>query len=81
MFFAYGMVVSQAFNGAGDTKTPTIINLIVFWGMQIPIAYLLAKQFKMGPTGVYMAIGISEAILAIISIVIFKRGKWKLIKV
>jgi putative MATE family efflux protein len=81
IFFAYGMTVTQAFNGAGDTITPTIINLFVFWMLQIPLAYFLAKYLKMGPTGVYIAIGISETILAIVSIVIFKRGKWKLVKV
>jgi putative MATE family efflux protein len=80
MFFAYGMVLSQAFNGAGDTKTPTIINLVVFWAIQIPLAYILSKSFQLGPKGVYFAIGISEAILACICIAVFKRGKWKLIK-
>lgn len=81
IFFAYGMTVSQAFNGAGDTKTPTLINLVVFWAMQIPLAYFLAKYLHLGPKGVYIAIGISESFLAIISIFIFRRGKWKLIKV
>ena len=81
IFFAYGMTVTQAFNGAGDTKTPTIINLFVFWMLQIPLAYFLAKYLKMGPTGVYIAIGIAETVLAIVSIIIFKRGKWKLVKV
>jgi len=81
VFFAYGMIISQAFNGAGDTKTPTYINLFVFWVLQIPMAYLLAKYLKMGPLGVYIAIGISETVLAIVSIIIFKKGKWKLVKV
>ena len=81
VFFAYGLVISQAFNGAGDTRTPTYINLFVFWFLQIPLAYLLAKYLKMGPLGVYIAIGIAESILALVSIMIFKRGKWKLIKV
>ncbi len=81
IFFAYGMTVTQAFNGAGDTKTPTIINLFVFWMLQIPLAYFLAKYLKMGPTGVYIAIGIAETVLAIVSIIIFKKGKWKLVKV
>ena len=81
IFFAYGMTVTQAFNGAGDTKTPTIINLFVFWMLQIPLAYFLAKYLKMGPKGVYIAIGIAEALLAVVSIIIFKRGKWKLVKV
>jgi len=81
IFFAYGMIITQSFNGAGDTKTPTYINLFVFWLIQIPLAYFLAKFLKLGPTGVYMAIGIAESMLAIISIVIFKKGKWKFIKV
>lgn len=81
VFFAYGMIITQAFNGAGDTTTPTYINLVVFWAIQIPLAYLLAKYFLMGPLGVYIAIGVSESILAVISIYIFKKGKWKLIKV
>ncbi len=81
VFFAYGMIISQAFNGAGDTRTPTYINLFVFWILQIPLAWMLAKYLKMGPTGVYIAIGVSETVLAIISIIIFKKGKWKLVKV
>lgn len=81
IFFAYGMIITQAFNGAGDTKTPTYINIFVFWLMQIPLAFFMAKYLKMGPQGVYIAIAISETILAIISIIIFKKGKWKYIKV
>lgn len=81
VFFAYGMIISQAFNGAGDTRTPTYINLVAFWLLQIPLAYVAAKYFGMGPTGVYIAIAVSETVLAIISIVLFRRGKWKLVKV
>jgi putative MATE family efflux protein len=81
VFFAYGMVLVQSFNGAGDTKTPTIINLFVYWILQIPLAYFLAKYLHMGPFGVYVSIGISETALAIIAIIIFKKGKWKLVKV
>lgn len=81
IFFAYGMVIVQAFNGAGDTKTPTIINIFIYWIVQIPLAYFLATYLNMGPLGVYIAIGISETLLAIVSIIIFKRGKWKLVKV
>ncbi len=81
VFFAYGMIISQAFNGAGDTRTPTYINLFVFWILQIPLAWILAKYLQMGPTGVYIAIGVSETVLAIISIIIFRKGKWKLVKV
>lgn len=81
VFFAYGMIISQAFNGAGDTRTPTYINLFVFWVLQIPLAWVLAKFLKMGPTGVYIAIGVAETVLAIVSIIIFRKGKWKLVKV
>ncbi len=81
VFFAYGMVISQAFNGAGDTKTPTYINLFIFWALQIPLAYFLAKYLKMGTLGVYIAIGVSESLLALVSIMIFRKGKWKLVKV
>jgi putative MATE family efflux protein len=81
VFFAYGMIISQAFNGAGDTRTPTYINLFVFWVLQIPLAWVLAKFLKMGPTGVYIAIGVAETVLAIVSIIIFRKGRWKLVKV
>lgn len=81
VFFAYGMIISQAFNGAGDTRTPTYINLFVFWALQIPLAYIMAKYLKMGTLGVYIAIGVAETVLAMVSIIIFKKGKWKLVKV
>ena len=81
VFFAYGMIVSQAFNGAGDTRTPTYINLFVFWLLQIPLAWLLAKFFKLGPEGVYIAIAVSETVLAIVSVLVFRKGRWKLVKV
>ena len=80
VFFAYGMVISQSFNGAGDTATPTFINLFVFWLVQIPLAYFLAKYLKWGPRGVYIAIGIAESLLAVICIILFKKGRWKLVK-
>ena len=81
VFFAYGMVISQAFNGAGDTKTPTWINFLCFWILQIPLAYLMAFPFKLGPNGVFWAIAISETVLAVIFIFIFKKGKWKEVKI
>jgi len=77
VFFASGMVVTQAFNGAGDTRTPTLFNLACFWLIQIPLAYLLAIEFNFGPEGVFIAIIISESILALRAICIFRRGKWK----
>jgi len=81
VLYAYGMVVTQAFNGAGDTKTPTIINFFCFWLFQIPFAYLTALVFNFGPVGVFLSITLAEILIAIIAIVWFKRGKWKTIKV
>ena len=81
LFFAYGMVISQSFNGAGDTLTPTLMNLVCFWAIEIPLAYLLAKQLNFGPDGVYISIAISESLLAVVGIVLFRRGKWKMKKV
>lgn len=79
--FAFGMVVSQAFNGAGDTKTPTLVNLFCFWIIEIPLAYTLALTLDWGPSGVYWAIGIAEFLLASIFFILFRKGNWKLVKV
>ncbi|HEY0014980.1 MAG TPA: MATE family efflux transporter [Longimicrobium sp.] len=73
--YAYGMVLTQAFNGAGDTWTPTWINLAVFWAFEIPAAYLLSRA--MGPVGAFLAITIAFSLLAVVSGVIFRRGTWK----
>lgn len=81
VFFGYGMVMSQSLNGAGDTKTPTIINLTILWGFQIPFAYLLAKTFGLGATGVFIAIAVSHSLHAVVSTWVFNRGKWKLVQV
>lgn len=80
VFFAYGMVISSAFNGAGDTRTPTIINFICFWLMEIPLGYFMAITLGMGLAGVCWAVFISESIMALILIILFRRGKWKEIK-
>ncbi|MCJ7465543.1 MAG: MATE family efflux transporter [Maribacter sp.] len=77
IFYAYGMVVTQAFNGAGDTRTPTKINFFAFWIFQLPFAYLSAITFKMGALGVFLAITLAEVLLAVISIVWFRKGNWK----
>jgi putative MATE family efflux protein len=77
LFYAYGMVLTQSFNGAGDTWTPTIINLFVFWLWELPLAWVLAKTFGLGPRGVFLAITIAFSSLAIVSALIFRRGKWK----
>ena len=76
LFYAYGMVLSQAFNGAGDVWTPTFINLFCFWLWELPLAYTLAHVFRWGPRGVFAAIAI-----AVVGAVLFKRGRWKLKKV
>jgi putative MATE family efflux protein len=81
VFYAYGMVINQSFNGAGDTRTPTIISFVGFWLFQIPLAYVLVKVFETGPTGVYAAIAIAESLMAIVGIYIFRKGNWKTIKV
>lgn len=78
IFYAFGMVLESSFNGAGDTWTPTYLNLFIFWLFEIPLAYLLAYHFGFGVDGVFWAITIAFSLLAIVSAIIFKRGKWKL---
>lgn len=81
VFFAYQMTVNQAFNGAGDTYTPTVISFVVMWLIQIPLAYLMAIQMDMGSKGVYLAIVISNVIASMTSVILFRRGKWKTVTV
>lgn len=81
IFYAYGMVLNQSFNGAGDTRTPIIISFFGFWIFQIPFAYLLAYWFNTGPVGVYAAIALAESLMAIAAIIVFRRGRWKLVKI
>ena len=77
VFYAYGMVVVQSFNGAGDTNTPTLINLACYWLIQIPLAYSLAIPLGFGAKGVFAAITIAESLLAVVAILAFRRGTWK----
>jgi Na+-driven multidrug efflux pump len=77
IFYAYGMVMVQSFNGAGDTNTPTVINLCCYWLFQIPLAFSLAVPLGFGAKGVFAAITISESALAVVAVLIFRRGKWK----
>ena len=77
LFYAYGMVLTQAFNGAGDTWTPTWLNLFVFWLWELPLAYVLAIVLGFGPRGVFFAITIAFSSLAVISAIFFRRGQWK----
>ena len=75
--YAYGMVMLQAFNGAGDTITPTIVNFFGFCLLELPLAYLLARPFGFGPKGAYYAIVFAEAAIAAAGVLLFRRGKWK----
>jgi putative MATE family efflux protein len=81
IFYGIGMVMIQALNGAGDTKTPTWLNFFAFWLFQIPLAYLLAKGFNMGPVGAFIAIPVAETALAVAAWYYFKKGKWKEVKI
>ncbi len=81
VFYGIGMVLINAFNGAGDTWTPTKINFFGFWLFQIPLAYFLAKFLNMGPTGVFMAVPIAETCITIAGYILYKKGKWKKIEV
>ncbi|HEX2532641.1 MAG TPA: MATE family efflux transporter [Chitinophagaceae bacterium] len=77
VFYGIGMVMANAFNGAGDTWTPTWVNLCGFWLFQIPLAYVLAVPLGLGPLGVFIAIPVAETAISIAAYVLFKRGKWK----
>jgi putative MATE family efflux protein len=77
VFYAYGMVMAAAFNGAGDTTTPTILNIVVFWLWEIPLAFVLSKTFGLGPRGVYVSVAVAFSTMAVASAVLFRRGKWK----
>ena len=77
VFWGFGMAIIQAFNGAGDTMTPTYINVFCFWCVQIPLAYVLALIIGMGPQGVFWAVFVSEVLAGIVGVAVFTRGKWK----
>ncbi|MCQ0112167.1 putative efflux protein, MATE family [Zhouia amylolytica] len=81
VLYAYGMTLTNAFNGAGDTKTPTIINFFCFWMFQLPFAYFAALTMEWGPKGVFWGIMLAESLIALVAIYWFKKGKWKLVKV
>ena len=76
--YAVGMTMVQAFNGAGDTSTPTWLNLLCFWLLQLPLAYVLARSVDLGPTGVFVAAAIAESLLSVAAWIVFRRGSWKL---
>ena len=75
--YAVGMIVTQALNGAGDTFTPTGLNIVCFWIVQVPLAYWLATETFGNPNGVFVSIVISESLLTVLSIIVFRRGSWK----
>jgi len=81
ILYGMGMVLVNTFNGAGDTWTPTLVNLFAFWLFQIPLAFILAKHFEMGPTGVFIAIPVAETGIAVAGYLLYKKGRWKTIKV
>jgi putative MATE family efflux protein len=77
VFFAYGMVMIQAFNGAGDTSTPTLINFVCFWLIKIPLAYVLAIPLHVGPRGVFVAVTVAYSAQTVAAVFLFRRGRWK----
>ncbi|NUY82000.1 MATE family efflux transporter [Flavobacterium sp. MAH-1] len=81
IFYGIGMVMINAFNGAGDTKTPTWVNVFGFWCLQIPLGYFLAKTLGLGPVGVFIAIPVSETAITVAGVILFRRGRWKTVKV
>lgn len=78
--FAYGLVLSQSFNGAGDTRTPTLVNFVCFWLIEIPLGYLLAMHTDLAVAGVCWSVAISEALMSVVLIFLFRQGKWKLVE-
>jgi Na+-driven multidrug efflux pump len=76
-FYAAGYVLTQSFNGAGDTVTPTLINVGCLWLGEIPLAYVLARTFGMGPPGVFWSIALAFSAMSLVGAVLFKRGRWK----
>jgi Na+-driven multidrug efflux pump len=81
LFYAYGMVVTQAFNGAGDTRTPILINLVCFWVWEIPAAVILSGPLNFGPSGVFFAIAAAFSLVAVLGVATFRRGRWKSVQV
>ena len=75
--YGIGMVMIQALNGSGDTKTPTWINFVCFWLFQIPLAFILAKPFGLGPLGSFIAIPVAETLIAVVAWWYFRKGDWK----
>jgi putative MATE family efflux protein len=81
VFYGYGMVIVQAFNGAGDSRTPTILNLFCYWLFQVPLAWALSTQTELQALGVFWAIAIAESVIAVVAILLFRRGTWRDVKI
>ncbi len=81
LFYAWGMVMVQSYNGAGDTATPTMINLLCFWAIEIPLAWALAHTAGLGPKGVFLAIPFAEAMFTVVAMLLFRQGRWKAKKI
>jgi putative MATE family efflux protein len=79
--YAVGMIIIQAMNGASDTYTPSLLNFICFWLLQIPLAYFLAAPMGFGPNGVFVSIVVAESVLTVLGVLIFRRGRWKTLQV
>jgi len=77
VFWGFGLVTVQAFNGSGDTTTPAVINFLVFWVVQLPLAWTLSGPAGLGPSGVFVAIATSQSLLAVVGVAVFRRGRWK----
>jgi Na+-driven multidrug efflux pump len=77
VFYAWGMVMVQAFNGAGDTNTPTLINLACYWAFQIPLAWFLSYHTGLGVNGIFVAVAVAESFIAVLGMLAFRRGTWK----
>src|SRR5690606_24088699 len=77
LMYAYGMVLTQSFNGAGDTTTPMLLNIVCFWLWEIPLAWTLAHPVRLGASGVFIAVSVAFSTLAVASLVLFRRGRWK----
>jgi putative MATE family efflux protein len=81
IFYGIGMVITQAFNGAGDTRTPTRVYFFGFWVFQIPFAYILHRYTNIGITGIFLAVPVAETLMAVSVYILFRSGKWKTVKV